>query len=214
MIHHSLLTLTMLSGELIWRGGSWRLFFRRQLMVRSIKVFGNGIWLSFGTLWVIDLESNSIREAVKESSKILEICGQMMMDKSIFMRHVPSDWAGQQLAATYSFDGIPYPGLMSSIATFQDHIVCCDTVVKFDRGTGSAINFPFSNFGVLGLPYWFVPPLEQVYSHGGVPGLELDHVQEFNLFRYAVYASLHAKRQNFLSLLILICWLLPNDQQC
>ncbi|XP_075520194.1 uncharacterized protein LOC142553659 isoform X3 [Primulina tabacum] len=140
---------------------------------------------SFGTLWVVDLESSSIRETVKESSKILEICGQMMMDKSISARHVPSDWLEQQLAASCSFDGIPYAGLMSSTATFQDHIVFCDTVgqtvVKFNRGTGSAISFPFSNFGVLGLPYWFVPPLEQVYSDDGVPGLELDHVQEFNL---------------------------------
>ncbi|XP_073021762.1 uncharacterized protein [Primulina eburnea] len=140
---------------------------------------------SFGTLWVVDLESSSIRETVKESSKILEICGQMMMDKSISARHVPSDWLEQQLAASCSFDGIPYAGLMSSTATFQDHIVLCDTVgqtvVKFDRGTGSAISFPFSNFGVLGLPYWFVPPLEQVYSDDGVPGPELDHVQEFNL---------------------------------
>ncbi|KZV56436.1 hypothetical protein F511_08334 [Dorcoceras hygrometricum] len=139
---------------------------------------------SFGTLWVINLESSSIRESVKESSKILEICGQMMMDKSMSMRHVPPDWLEQQLAATCSFDGIPYSGLMSSVATFQGHIVCCDTVgqtvVKFNRGTGSAISFPFSNFGVLGLPYWFVPPVEQVYSDG-VPGLELDHVQEFNL---------------------------------
>ncbi|XP_075520195.1 uncharacterized protein LOC142553659 isoform X4 [Primulina tabacum] len=129
---------------------------------------------SFGTLWVVDLESSSIRETVKESSKILEICGQMMMDKSISARHVPSDWLEQQLAASCSFDGIPYAGLMSSTATFQDHIVFCDTVgqtvVKFNRGTGSAISFPFSNFGVLGLPYC-----------DGVPGLELDHVQEFNL---------------------------------
>ncbi|XP_073143249.1 uncharacterized protein [Henckelia pumila] len=140
---------------------------------------------SFGTLWVIDLESSSIKEAVKESSKILEICGQMMKDKSISTRHVPSDWVEKQLAATCSFDGIPYAGLMSSVATFQDHIVFCDTVgqtvVKFDKGTGSALSFPFSNFRVLGLPYWFVPSLEQVYSDDGVPGLELDHVQEFNL---------------------------------
>lgn len=62
-----------------------------------------------------------------ESSKILEICGQLMMDKSISMRHMPSDWVEQQLAATCSFDGIPYAGLMSSVATFQDHIVFCDT---------------------------------------------------------------------------------------
>ncbi|XP_073021765.1 uncharacterized protein [Primulina eburnea] len=152
---------------------------------RCSKMDMNEFWNPLGCRLGIKLYQGNCESELAESSKILEICGQMMMDKSISARHVPSDWLEQQLAASCSFDGIPYAGLMSSTATFQDHIVLCDTVgqtvVKFDRGTGSAISFPFSNFGVLGLPYWFVPPLEQVYSDDGVPGPELDHVQEFNL---------------------------------
>lgn len=59
---------TMLSGELIWRGGLWRLFFRRWLMVRSIKVFGNGFWIRYG------LESWSLKHSIPNHFCFLGIC--------------------------------------------------------------------------------------------------------------------------------------------
>ncbi|XP_011080183.1 uncharacterized protein LOC105163513 isoform X2 [Sesamum indicum] len=139
---------------------------------------------SLGTLWIIDLESGSIREVLKESSKILEICGQMIMEKCIPLGQLPAFWLQQQVDTTCPFEGIPYAGLMSSVATCQDHVVLCDmvgqTVVKLSKESGSATSFQFSNFGVLGLPYWLASSLEQVYAVDDQSG-DLDHSQCFRL---------------------------------
>ncbi|KAI3449881.1 hypothetical protein Pfo_006546 [Paulownia fortunei] len=153
-----------------------------------LKSTNNDIFIlnqSFGTLWIIDLESGSIREVVKESSKILEICGQMILEKCIPLRQLPAVWLQQQVNANCSFEGIPYAGLMSSVATCQDHVVLCDTVgqtvVKFSKGSGSATSFRFTNFGILGLPYWLASSLERVYAVDDLSGINLDHLQCFHL---------------------------------
>ncbi|KAK6164260.1 hypothetical protein DH2020_001124 [Rehmannia glutinosa] len=140
---------------------------------------------SFGTLWVIDLESGSIREVVKEPSKILEICGQMILEKCIPLRHLPAVWLQQQVDTNWSLEGIPYAGLVSSVATCKDHVVLCDTVgqtvVKFSKESGSATSFRFTNFGILGLPYWLTSSLERVYTVDDLSGIDLDHSQCFRL---------------------------------
>lgn len=106
---------------------------------------------SFESLWIIDLESGFVREVIKgmglffsadarvnypcasltcdylkESSKILEICGQMIRDKCNPLKQLPALWLEKQVKTSFSFEGIPYAGLMSSIATCQDHVVFCD----------------------------------------------------------------------------------------
>lgn len=37
-------------------------------------------------------------------------------------------------------------------------------ILKVDRESGVCSNFQFSNFGVLGLPYWLKSPLETFYT--------------------------------------------------
>ncbi|XP_022870777.1 uncharacterized protein LOC111390018 isoform X2 [Olea europaea var. sylvestris] len=81
---------------------------------------------SFGTLWVIDMASGLMKEVVKESSKILGICEEMILEKSIPLKKIPTNWLQQQLDANCPFEKIPYAGLMSSVATYQDHIVVCN----------------------------------------------------------------------------------------
>ncbi|KAL0459309.1 UNVERIFIED_CONTAM: hypothetical protein Slati_0558100 [Sesamum latifolium] len=107
---------------------------------------------SLGTLWIIDLESGSMREV-------------MIMEKCIPLRQLPAVWLQQQVDTTCPFEGIPYAGLMSSVATCQDHVVFCDivgqTVVKLSKESGSATSFQFSNFGILGLPYWLASSLSK-----------------------------------------------------
>ncbi|GER50436.1 NHL domain-containing protein, partial [Striga asiatica] len=139
---------------------------------------------SFGTLWTIDLESGSVKEVIKEPSKIMEKCGQAILEKCAPLEHVPADWLLQRAHSTCSFEGIPYAGLMSSVATCGDHVVLSDTVgqtvVKFGREAGLAMSFQFKNFGVLGLPYWIVSSLERVYSADDPYG-DPDHSQCFRL---------------------------------
>ncbi|KAL8531104.1 hypothetical protein ACS0TY_007931 [Phlomoides rotata] len=140
---------------------------------------------SFGTLWIVDLESGFIREVVKEPSRILEICGQMILERCTPLRHLPAELLQQQIDSNFSLEGIPYGGLMSSVATWQDHVVFCDTVgqalVKFSNGSGSATTFRLSNFRILGLPYWLTFSLEKVYAVNDPSELGIDHIQCFRL---------------------------------
>ncbi|KAL7113285.1 hypothetical protein ACP275_04G053100 [Erythranthe tilingii] len=153
-----------------------------------LKSSNNDIFVlnqSFETLWIVDLESGFIREVIKESSKILEICGQIILDKCIPLKQLPSIWLEEQTKNNCSMDGIPYAGLMSSFATCSDNVVFCDTVgqqvIKFSKGSESAKSFQFSNFGILGLPYWLASSLERVYAVDEISGIEPDHSQSFHL---------------------------------
>lgn len=42
------------------------------------------------------------------------------------MKHMPDDWLVQQVNTSYSLDGIPHAGLMSSVAKFKDNVIICD----------------------------------------------------------------------------------------
>ncbi|KAL6968044.1 hypothetical protein U1Q18_033848 [Sarracenia purpurea var. burkii] len=148
----------------------------------------------FETLWIMDLASGVMKEAVKGFPKIWEICGQMILEKSSLSKQLPGDWMQQQVDNNCSIDGIPYAGLMSSLTTFQDHIVICDTVsdkfacevcqrvLKLKRGSGSISSLNFSNFGILGLPYWVRSPLERFYVvDDTLLGVPIDHTECFSL---------------------------------
>lgn len=92
----------------------------------------------------------------------------------------------QQSDPKFSLEGIPHAGLMSSVAIFEDHIVVCDTVgqmvLKLSKETGLMSSFQFSNFRILGLPYWLSFSLESVYPAGNAfSEVQIDHVQHFSL---------------------------------
>lgn len=121
------------------------------------------------------------------------------MEKSSLLKQMPSHWLHQHADGNCSLEEFPYAGLMSSAATFQDHIVICDTgiptfkeciliflfskksmhwihsfdkwayevgqaVLKLNKRSGTISSFQFSNFGILGLPYWLSHSLERVYA--------------------------------------------------
>ncbi|KAL7613048.1 hypothetical protein Lser_V15G06665 [Lactuca serriola] len=82
--------------------------------------------LIFETLWIMDLSSGIIQEVVKGSSKIIEICGQLIKEKSSLVKEILSS---QHLPQNnFSVEGISRAGLLYSVVTFQDNIVICDTV--------------------------------------------------------------------------------------
>ncbi|KAL3531126.1 hypothetical protein ACH5RR_010448 [Cinchona calisaya] len=81
---------------------------------------------SFGTLWVMDLASGVIKEVIKGFPNVMEICGQTIMEKLSVMKHIPNDRLQQHIDITYSVDGIPHPGLMSSVAKFKDDVAFSD----------------------------------------------------------------------------------------
>ncbi|KAJ0796600.1 putative transcription factor WD40-like family [Helianthus annuus] len=141
---------------------------------------------SLDTLWIMDLSSGLIKEVVKGSENILEICGALILEKSSLLKEIPSNSLPQNIANGFSIEGNSHAGLVSSVASFQDNIVICDSdgqvVLKYDKKSKSMSSFDFSNLGVLGLPYWLVSPMESTYAAGfGVPEVHIDHIQNFSL---------------------------------
>ncbi|KAI8574290.1 hypothetical protein RHMOL_Rhmol01G0343000 [Rhododendron molle] len=154
-----------------------------------IKSSDNDLFIanrSFETLWIIDLASGAIKEVVKGFPKIVEICGQLILEKSSLLKQIPGDWLQQLVGTNSPHEGAMYAGIMSSMATFEDHIAICDTVgprvLKLNRESGCISSFPFSNFGILGLPYWVSSSLERVYAVGEV--LAEDHFDHVQCFRF------------------------------
>lgn len=140
---------------------------------------------SFEILWVLELPSGTMQEVFEGSSKIMEICGQIIVDKVSILRRMPSDWLQHQFDTNCSLKEIPCAGLLSSLASFQDHVIICDTVgqriLKLNKNSGLVSNFQLSNFGILGLPYWLSSSLERVYSSGEeICGADI-HFESFTL---------------------------------
>ncbi|GFY99503.1 NHL domain-containing protein [Actinidia rufa] len=162
---------TKSGSRLVW----WR------LLVESCSIEP-----TFEILWIMDLASGGIKEVVKGLPKIMEVCGQMIQEKSSLLKQIPGDWLQQYIGNNGLSEGITYAGLISSLATFQDRVVICDTVghrvIKLSKESGLISSFHFSNFGILGLPYWMSSSLERVYAVGGVLSeVHIDHVQHFSL---------------------------------
>nr|KAJ0186061.1 hypothetical protein LSAT_V11C900489950 [Lactuca sativa] len=67
----------------------------------------------FETLWIMDLSSGIIQEVVKGSSKIIEICGQLIKEKSSLVKEIlPSQQLPQN---NFSVEGISRAGLLYSV---------------------------------------------------------------------------------------------------
>ncbi|KAL1816845.1 hypothetical protein ACET3Z_019419 [Daucus carota] len=155
-------------------------------MMKSVDNDLYVITRSLQTLWIMDLASGAIKDVVIGFPKIWEICGPMIQEKSALLNKMPLEWLRQQVGRNCPLEGVQYASLMSSVATFQDHVVVCDTVgqrlLKLDKTSGSVSNFQFSNFGILGRPYWCSYSLERVYALGDAQSsCRIDHMQQFSL---------------------------------
>ncbi|XP_065874457.1 uncharacterized protein [Euphorbia lathyris] len=140
---------------------------------------------SFEILWIMDVVSGKIKEVIEEFPKIMEICGHLITEKVSLLKQMPKDWLQLQINADYSPKGLPFGSHISSVTTFQDHIVVCDTIEQrvliANRESGVCSNFQLSKFGTLGLPYWASFPLEKVYSEAPSGRGHIDHIQSFSL---------------------------------
>ncbi|CAN4092291.1 unnamed protein product [Withania somnifera] len=157
-------------------------------------------------LWILDLTSGLIKEVVKGFSNILDICGPLILEKSMLLNQIPNDWLQQQMEAHWASKRIPYVELISSVETFQDQILICDTVgqtvLKLNRNLGSISSFQFSNFGVLGFPYWSSSPLEQVCAaDAALAANSIDHVESFNLLPGKVDIRLNVNIPEYVDLI-------------
>ncbi|PRQ25561.1 putative transcription factor WD40-like family [Rosa chinensis] len=140
---------------------------------------------SFETLWILNLASGEIEQVVKGFPKILDVCGPQIMEKVSLLKQMPHDWLQQQTNAVCSPKRLPYASLISSLTTLQNHVILCDMVgqqiLKLSEESGVCSAFQFSNFGILGLPYWLASSLERVYAAVGGHQKEIDHQECFSL---------------------------------
>ncbi|VVA15850.1 PREDICTED: NHL [Prunus dulcis] len=140
---------------------------------------------SFETLWILNLASGDIKEVVKGFPEILEVCEPQIKEKVTMLKRMPHDWLQQQTNTVWSPERLPYAGLLSSLTTLQNHVILCDMVgqriLKLSEESGVCSSFKFSNFGILGIPYWLSSSLEKVYAVAGGHQGEIDHFQCFSL---------------------------------
>uniref|UniRef100_A0A2C9V104 Uncharacterized protein n=1 Tax=Manihot esculenta TaxID=3983 RepID=A0A2C9V104_MANES len=138
----------------------------------------------FETLWIMDLTSGEIKECIEGFPNIFETYGQLIMDKISLLKQMPSDWLQSHINANSSPKGLPFASLISAVTTFQNFLVVSDTVaqgvMKLDTESGGSSNFQFSNFGILGFPYWPSFYLERVYPNAPPCGGWTDHLQSFS----------------------------------
>uniref|UniRef100_A0A9I9E1N7 NHL domain-containing protein n=1 Tax=Cucumis melo TaxID=3656 RepID=A0A9I9E1N7_CUCME len=140
---------------------------------------------SLGTLWTMDLVSGKIIEVVRGLSRIMENYGHLIMDRLSVLKQIPDGTLQQPSDANIATGGSPYMDLLSSLTPFKNCIIICDSVgqvvLKYNKQSGVCSSSQFSNFGVLGLPYWFAPPPEKVITTAEFRGAGIDHLQFFRL---------------------------------
>lgn len=139
------------------------------------------------TMWTINLDRGVIHDIITGHSNIMGRYGQKIMEKVSCLKDLSCNFLHKLVGASYSLDGVPYSGLMSSFVILGGKLILCDRVgqrvLMLDKVTEVASSIKFSNFGILGLPYWLSGSLERGFPTGNVYGEHLfDHVQSFRLF--------------------------------
>ncbi|CAL9049195.1 uncharacterized protein LOC135585727 isoform X1 [Musa acuminata AAA Group] len=140
---------------------------------------------SFETLWVVSMETGEIKRIVRGVSNIMEMCGDMIMEKVTLLKDIYQNMPSKRLHHCLSFEGIPFAGLFSSVASFQNDVILCDAasqrVLKYHRESRGISFLHFSNLGVLGLPYWMVCPLERVVNSGNAGSFSSEQLHHFDV---------------------------------
>ncbi|THU62382.1 hypothetical protein C4D60_Mb01t04550 [Musa balbisiana] len=139
----------------------------------------------FETLWVVSMETGEIKRIVRGVSNIMEMCGDMIMEKVTLVKDIYQNMPSKRLHHCLSFEGIPFAGLFSSVASFQNDVILCDAasqrVLKYHRASRGISFLQFSNLGVLGLPYWMVCPLERVVNSGNAGSFCSEQLHHFDV---------------------------------
>ncbi|XP_072974965.1 uncharacterized protein [Typha angustifolia] len=137
---------------------------------------------NFETSWIISMATGEKRKVLRG---VIDLCERTMMERVSLLKGIYENWSSGAHEQPLSLEGIPYAGHLSSIASFDNYSIFCDSagqrVLKFDRESKDISCIHFSNFGVLGLPYWLVFPLERVCDSGysNRPGRE--HIHNVNV---------------------------------
>ncbi|KAG6514634.1 hypothetical protein ZIOFF_025003 [Zingiber officinale] len=140
---------------------------------------------SFETLWVVSRESGEIKKIVKGVSNVMEICGDMIMEKATLLKEISENLPPKTFHHCLSDERMCFSGWLSSVAMFQDDIIFCNAdsqrIFRYHRESRVISYLQLSNLGVLGLPYWMVCPLERVIKRENKETILSEHIQHFNV---------------------------------
>ncbi|XP_020531063.1 uncharacterized protein LOC18447216 isoform X2 [Amborella trichopoda] len=174
---------TKMSGNSIWNWVKSKLGLIREDVVEAeefdmdftfpwhlIKMETNDLMIinhSFQNLWIMESATGKIKETYEGYDTIMEAFGEKIMDRVSLVRKVHDSLGLHEASKTNSLQEFQFATLMSSIAKLQNRILFCNadcqTVLKLGGEMDDVSHLQFSNFGVLGLPYWMVSPLERIF---------------------------------------------------
>ncbi|CAM0910905.1 unnamed protein product [Alopecurus aequalis] len=134
---------------------------------------------NFDTAWILRMSTGEKQDTVRGRAGAMELCQQMINERCALLKDMHMNGSSGDKE---------HPNLLekiSSISRFQKCIVFCDTdsqrVLKHDLDTKDTSSIHFTNLGVLGLPYWFVCPLERVSTWGQSVGQFQEHTRKVNV---------------------------------
>ncbi|XP_006659803.3 uncharacterized protein LOC102707513 isoform X2 [Oryza brachyantha] len=141
----------------------------------------------FETFWILSISTGKKLEIERGRAEEMESYQQTMNERCALLKDMNMSWSSN--ATEYSdldpLGKIPVKELVSSVVRFQKCIVFCDadgqSVLKHDLDTQVTSNIQFSNFGVLGFPYWSVCHLERVPTWGHSTGQCQQHIRQVNV---------------------------------
>ncbi|KAJ1691693.1 hypothetical protein LUZ63_015848 [Rhynchospora breviuscula] len=119
---------------------------------------------SFEIAWVVGADDGSIREAIRGSPSIINLCDNAIKERMSLLKDMYANLTIKKGQNSLS--------LVSSIASVDKHAILTDTdgqrVIKYNLESKSMSCLRFSNFGVLGLPNWLICPLERVSTSSSI----------------------------------------------
>lgn len=140
---------------------------------------------NFETAWILRMSTGEKQNSVRGRAGVMELCQQMINERRALLKDVHMNGSSGDTEHSNLLEKIPCNDLVSSISRFEKCIVFCDTdgqrVLKYDLDTKDTSNIHFTNLGILGLPYWFVCPLERVSTWGHSVGQFQEHSRKVNV---------------------------------
>ncbi|KAG8086732.1 hypothetical protein GUJ93_ZPchr0010g8051 [Zizania palustris] len=140
---------------------------------------------NFETSWILNMTTGEKQEIERGRAEEMESYQQTINERSALLNYMSMNWSSSAKEHSDMLGKFPCKELVSSVTRFQKYIIFCHAdgqrVLKHDLDTKDTSNIHFSNFGVLGLPYWFVCHLERVSTWGHSTGQFQEHIRHVNV---------------------------------
>ncbi|KAF3785885.1 NHL repeat-containing protein 2 [Nymphaea thermarum] len=122
---------------------------------------------SFDSLWILCTATGKIENSCKGQGAVMDFCKPVIKSRLAMAKETYHKLQLQCRINCNSLEELSYAHMISSVAKIEGNILLCDPgcidggkIIKYHHGSDKFSSLQFSNFGVLGLPYWLDCPLE------------------------------------------------------